>query len=98
MKTLFLIAAACIALAATPAISQEDADYSWKPHVSSCKTGNLEGWLRTHGHKFVNGYVQIGPLLIGEIAWDSGKRETVFVGPHGNNNFCVLASTSGDPA
>ena len=89
MKTLFLIAACCIALAATPAVSQ-DADYTWKPTVTACKTGNLEGWLRTHGRKFLNGFEQLGPLLIGEITWDSSKRQMVYVAPHGND-FCVLA-------
>ena len=89
MKTLFLIAAACITLAATPAVS---ADYTWKPHITACKTGTLESWLRIHGHKFINGFEQAGPLLFGEITWTTnGKRQMVYVGPHGND-YCVLAA------
>ena len=88
MKTLFLVAS-LMALAATPAVS---ADYTTKPGVAACKTGSLESWLRTHGHKFTNGYEQLGPLLIGEITWTNGKRQTVWVGPHGND-VCVLAAT-----
>ena len=94
MKTLFLIVA-CITLAATPAVSQ-DADYTWKPHITACKTGTLESWLRTHGHKFINGFEQAGPLLFGEITWaTNGKRQMVFVGPHGND-YCVLAAARGE--
>ena len=95
-QTYLLIAAACIALAATPAISQ-DTDYTWKPHVSACKVGTLESWLRTHGRKFRSGFEQVGPLLIGEITWDNGKRQMVYVAPRGND-FCVLAAARGNPA
>ena len=98
LRTLSLVAATAAPLF-TPAAAQSS-DYTWKPTVTACKTGTLASWLRTHGAKFLDGYEQLGPLLIGEITFANGKVQGAFVGPSGTR-YCILALTaplSGEPS